>query len=322
MIQKIILSVFFYFFCSHFVMAEDSHREFTDYLLSLQQSAIAAGVNQRTAERYIAKIKIFKKANLDPHLGQSISLEDFIPQAVPEITVSTARAIFQQHELQIDQLSRKYQVQSRFLMALWGMNSRFGERPGRFPGLSVLASLAYKGDKEAFYVNEFIAALKLIDQKSISEDVLRSSSSGAMGQMQMMPSQLLQYAIDADNDGSIDVWNSMNDAFASMANMLHQQGWQYDATWGRQVKTTMMLDPNLLGLQSHHTFPQWQAYGIRRFNGNDLPQRNDIAVSLIAPDGPKGRFYLIYNNFRLLDQFNDSLHDTLAITYLSEKIKQ
>ncbi|MFT6976463.1 MAG: membrane-bound lytic murein transglycosylase B [Shewanella psychromarinicola] len=322
MIQKIILSVFFYFFCSNILMAEYSHREFTDYLLQLQQKSIAAGVNQLTAERYIANIKIFKKANFSTDLQPSTSLEYFIPQAVPEITVSTARAMFQQHESQINDLSRTYQVQPRFLMALWGMNSRFGERPGRFPVLSVLASLAYKGDKEAFYINEFIAALKLIEQTNITEDLLLSSSSGAMGQMQIMPSQLLKYGVDADNDGIINVWNSTDDAFASTANMLHQQGWQYDSTWGRQVKATMMLDPNLHGLSTHHTFPQWQAYGVRRFNGNDLPQRNDMDVSLIVPDGPKGRLYLVYDNFRLLHQFNDTLYDTLAITYLSERIKQ
>ncbi|MBO1898274.1 MULTISPECIES: lytic transglycosylase domain-containing protein [unclassified Shewanella] len=322
MIQKIILCAFCYFICSNIAMAEDSRGEFSDYLLELQQRAIATGVNQLTAERYIANIKIFKKASLNTHSDESQTLEHFIPQAVPEITVSTARAMFQQHESQIENISRTYQVQSRFLMALWGMNSRFGERTGRFSGLSVLASLAYKGDKEAFYINEFIAALKLIEQKNITEDLLQSSSSGAMGQMQMMPSQILQYGIDADKDGIIDVWSSMDDAFASTANMLHQQDWQYDSTWGRQVKTTMMLDPNLLGLQSHHTFPDWQAYGVRRFDGADLPQRNDMEVSLIAPDGPKGRFYLTYNNFRLLHQFNNSLYDTLAITYLSEKIKQ
>lgn len=322
MIPRIILSVFFYFFCSHVVMAEDSHHNFDDYLLLLQQKAIAAGVNQAIAERNIATIKIFKKANLNPSVDQPKTLEDFIPQAVPEITVSTARAMLLQHESKLEQLSKTYQVQSRFLMALWGMNSRFGEQPGRFPGLSVLASLAYKGDEEAFYIAEFIAALKLIEQKKISEDALLSSSSGAMGQMQMMPSQLLKYAVDADKDGRIDVWNSMDDAFSSLANMLHQQGWQSGSTWGRQVKPTMALDPGLLGLRVNHTFVQWQAYGIRRFNGADLPQRSDMKVSLIAPDGSKGRFYLVYDNFLLLHQFNPTLHDTLAITYLSEKIKQ
>jgi membrane-bound lytic murein transglycosylase B len=322
MIQKIILSVCLYFFFSPISVAADSHREFTDFLLVLQQKSINAGVDQLTAEHYIANIKIFKKANFSANLPQPTSLQDYIAQTVPEITVSTARALFQQHESQIQLLSQRYQVQPRFLMALWGLNSRFGEQIGRFSGLSVLASLAFEGDKEAFYTDEFIAALKLIEQKKISENSLRSSSTGAMGQMQMMPSQLLKFSVDADNDGTIDVWNSMEDAFASAANMLHQQGWQYDSIWGRQVKITTMLDPSLLGLGSRHPFLWWQAYGVRRFNGSDLPQRNDMNVSLIAPDGQKGRFYLVYENFRLLHQFNATLYDTLALTYLSEKIKQ
>jgi len=323
MIKQIMLSVCLYFFFSPILVAAGSHREFTDFLLALQQKSINAGVDQLTAERYIANIKIFKKATFNANLPQPISLQDYIAQTVPEITVSTARALFQQHESQIQLLSQRYQVQPRFLMALWGLNARFGEQIGRFPGLSVLASLAFEGDKEAFYTDEFIAALKLIEQKKMTEDSLRSSSTGAMGQMQMMPSQLLMYSVDANNDGTIDVWNSLEDAFASAANMLHQQGWQYDSIWGRQVKiTTTMLDPNQLGLGFRHPFIWWQDYGVRRFNGSDLPQRNDMNVSLIAPNGQKGRFYLVYDNFRLLHQFSATLYDTLALTYLSEKIKQ
>lgn len=320
MILKIILSTIFYFLFSPVVVASNSHHLFEDYLLSLQQQSINSGVAPVTAERHISQIKIFKKANLNSNSQHT--LETFIPHAIPEITVSTARAMLQQHEVLLNKLSQRYQIQPRFLIALWGVNSRFGEQSGRFPTLSVLASLAFKGENESFYVDEFIAALKLIEQKNIPIAALRSSSSGAMGQMQMMPSQLLQYSVDGDQDGKIDIWDSTEDAFASTANMLHQQGWQFDATWGRQVKATMMLDPNLLGLSSTHTFPQWQAYGVRRFNGDNLPSRSDMNVSLIAPDGSKGRFYLVYNNFRLLDQFTPSFHDTLALTYLSEKIKQ
>lgn len=320
MILKIILSTIIYFFTSHLVVANNSHHQFEDYLLSLQQQAISAGVSPLLAERLIGDIKIFKKANIDN--DSQHTLETYIPQMVPEISVSTARAMLQQHETLLNNLSQQYQVQPRFMIALWGINSRFGERPGRFPALSVLASLAFNGENQLFYVNEFIAALKLIEQSKFKVNALKSSSTGAMGQMQMMPSQLLSYLVDGDNDGHFDIWNSTEDAFASAANMLNQQGWQYDATWGRQVKATMMLDPSLLGLTSAHTFLQWQAYGIRRFNGNNLPQRDDITASLIAPDGPQGRFYLVYENFRLLDQFTASIHDTLALTYLSEKIKQ
>ncbi|WP_445772618.1 lytic murein transglycosylase [Shewanella sp.] len=320
MILKIMLSAIIYSLLSSLVIAKSNHQQFEDYLLTLQQKSINAGISADVVNRHISEIKIFKKANRVNK--ESHTLETFIPLTIPEITVSTARAMLQQHELLLNKISQRYQVQPRFLMALWGVNSRFGEVPGDYPSLSVLASLAFKGDNETLYVNEFIAALKLIEQKYIPITLLRSSSTGAMGQMQMMPSKILQYAVDSDQDGQIDIWNSNEDAFATAANMLLQQGWQFDSTWGRQVKATMMLDPNLLGLDRTHTFSTWQAYGIRRFNGDDLPSRSDMSVSLIAPDGEKGRFYLVYNNFRLLHQLTPSIHDTLALTYLSEKIKQ
>ena len=321
MIRKVILAVGIY--CCYFqiAMAADSHREFYDYVLELQQQALNAGVTQLTVERNIPKIKIYKKANVK-NVDSQQTLDTYIPQAVPEITVSTARALFQQHSVKLQQFSQRYGVQSRFLVALWGIESSFGEKKGDFPALSVLASLAYKGSNESFYIQEFIAALKLIDQYQLTFEQLLSTSTGAMGQMKMMPSQLLKYAIDADHDGSVDVWTSIDDAFASAANMLSLQGWKSDTTWGRQVKSTIMLDPQLIGLTSKYTFSQWHAYGIRRFNGDDLPERDDMQVSLIAPDGVKGRYYLVYDNFILLNQFSSTLRNTLAVTYLSEKIKQ
>ncbi|GGB58706.1 lytic murein transglycosylase [Shewanella inventionis] len=320
MILKIILSTLIYFLFSPLVIAKNSHHQFEDFLLSLQQQSISAGVSADLAKRHISEIKTFKKANAANR--EQHSLDTYIPQAIPEITVSTGRTMLQQHDVLLSQLSQRYQVQPRFIIALWGVTSGFGEQSGKYPSLSVLASLAFKGENQSFYVNEFIAALKLIEQKQIPVSSLLSSSTGAMGQMQMMPTQVLRYAVDNDQDGKIDIWNSTEDAFATAANMLHQQGWQFDATWGRQVKPTMMLDPNLFGMESTHTFPQWQAYGIRRFNGASLPLRSDMNVSLIAPDGTQGRYYLVYDNFRLLHQFTSSFHDSLALTYLSEKIKQ
>ena len=320
MILKIILSTLIYFLFSSLVIAKNSHHQFEDFLLSLQQQSISAGVSADLAKRHISEIKTFKKANVAN--GEQHSLDTYIPQAIPEITVSTGRTMLQQHDVLLSQLSQRYQVQPRFIIALWGVTSGFGEQSGKYPSLSVLASLAFKGENQSFYVNEFIAALKLIEQKQIPVSSLLSSSTGAMGQMQMMPTQVLRYAVDNDQDGKIDIWKSTEDAFATAANMLYQQGWQFDATWGRQVKATMMLDPNLFGMESTHTFPQWQAYGIRRFNGASLPLRSDMNVSLIAPDGTQGRYYLVYDNFRLLHQFTSSFHDTLALTYLSEKIKQ
>ncbi|PMG80456.1 hypothetical protein BCU84_03725 [Shewanella sp. 10N.286.51.B7] len=319
MIGKIISSVIVTFFTINLAYAQQSV-SFDDYLATLKDKALLAGVSQTTINEHFSKIKVFKRATANGS-NRTINLESYIPQNAPEITVSTARAMFkEQHESLID-LGDRYGIQPRFLVALWGMTSEFGEQKGNFPILSVTASNAYSGNKEQFFVDEFIAALKILDNTQIQYEQLIGSSTGAMGHMQLMPSQYLQYAQDGNGDGLKDIWNNQFDAFATAAAMLKDAGWKNDETWGRQVSSINPIDSYMVGTEYNETFTEWQKLGVRRYNGNDLPKRDDMQVSLLMPDGDKGRQYLVYNNFRLLQAWSVKEHFLLTVTYLSERIK-
>lgn len=311
---------------------------FSDYLMQLKQEASAKGISQATLDSAFPQIKRFKKAVATDNTKSenAKNLDTFLPQVVPEWKVNTARVLFKEHEQVLNHIADKYQVQPRFLVALWGLVADFGEDAGNYPVLSVTASQAFNGERQDFYQKEFMAALSIMDKDHLGFGDLKSNWHGAMGQTQIMPTDYLAYAQDGDGDGKKDIWGNLSDAFATAANLLNHQGWQGDDTWGRQVQAPATIDLALVGLDKRQSLAKWQALGIRKFDNTDLPNREDINASLIMPDGVKGRKYLVYSNYRALLHWNNADSDGsgsdssgrnsadyfgISVVYLSERIK-
>jgi membrane-bound lytic murein transglycosylase B len=145
------------------------------------------------------------------------------------------------------------------------------------------------------------------------------SWAGAMGQSQFMPSSYLAHAVDYDGDGRRDIWGSQHDVFASIANYLAKAGWNDRYTWGRQVQLPAELRAVAAGLDVVKPLPQWQALGIRRTNGNDLPMVL-LDASLLQMDDGDGPAYLVYNNFRVLMRWNRSTYFALTVGELADLI--
>ena len=178
------------------------------------------------------------------------------------------------------------------------------------------------------------AALNILKEGHIDSANMKGSWAGAMGQNQFMPTSFLAYAVDGDGDGKKDIWRNEADVFASMANYLKNEGWNDALTWGRQVKlpsgfdTSLAIPQNTGGrknwlkawARSEKTLAQWQALGIRRTDGSDLP-KVDVKATLVFPDGVKGRAYLAYNNYKSLMHWNLSYYFVSSVGHLSDHIK-
>lgn len=170
-----------------------------------------------------------------------------------------------------------------------------------------------------------MAALEILNAGHITPpSKMKGSWAGAMGgQPQFMPTSFLAYAIDGNNDGRIDIWNTEADVFASAANYLSKSGWDDKYTWGgRQVKIPSSINDSLLGIEKDksRSLAEWQQLGIRRLNGQSLPNV-DIKAWLIQPDDNHGRAYLIYGNYQTLLKWNRSHYFALAVSHLADQIR-
>ncbi|WP_051435588.1 lytic murein transglycosylase [Shewanella fidelis] len=302
----------------------DSRGSFSDYVQQLKQDALEQGVSQQLVDNVFPKIKLFKKAQgLKPIASAvPVTLDTYLPQAVSPSRVEWTRALYSEYQLQLDAIAKRYDVQPRFIVALFAIDSNFGQLSSDYPALSVTASLAYAGEKEDFYRQQFINALQIIERDKLNFAELKSNAKGQLGLSLLLPSRYAQYAKDGDDDGKSQPWSNPSDAFASIAYYLQQKGWRSSQTWGRQVRVPNAFDLALIGLETSKSFSEWQNIGVRRFNGKDLPNRDDMQVSMVMPDGEDGRKYLVYDNYRYLTDWSNDNYFAISVAYLSEKVKQ
>ncbi len=301
--------------------AKDMEKDFAVWLENLRVEARSAGVSQETLEAALTDVKgpLPRVIDLDrnqPEFTQS--LEDYVAARVSEKRIDNGRRMMSRYPTWLGRVERKYGVQRRFIVALWGIETNYGEHTGSFPVIHSLVTLAHDGRRSSYFRKELLDALHVLDAGHIRLKRMKGSWAGAMGQCQFMPSSFRRYAADADGDGRIDIWNSVPDVLASAANYLKQAGWQDDQAWGRPVTLPGKFDFSLLGLETRLPFSRWQSLGVRSSDGSALPCR-DFNASLIMPDGPGGSAYLVYDNFRVLLAWNKSNAFAVAVGTLSDR---
>ncbi|MDH3663295.1 MAG: lytic murein transglycosylase, partial [Alphaproteobacteria bacterium] len=237
--------------------------------------------------------------------------------------VKKGRKLLKEHRTLLNKIAADYKVQPRFIIALWGIETSYGSFLGGHQVIKALATLAYDGRRAALFRRELISALRILDRGDIVLDDMKGSWAGAMGQCQFMPSSFLKYAVDYDGDGKRDIWNTLPDVFASIANYLAKSGWDDQYTWGRPVKMASVADtPNgAPGLKVVKSLPEWQSLGVRRENGRSLP-KVALNASLLRTDDGEGPSYLVYDNFRVLMVWNRSTYFALTVSELSDLIKR
>lgn len=294
---------------------------FEDYVINLKKEAIEKGISKVIVDDAFKNVE-FLHRSVKSDKGQpefKLTLDEYIPRAVPDWKIKQARDMYQKHYHLLHEIGKKYGVQPRFIVALWGIETNFGRLTGNKNIVSALTTMAYEGRRETLFKTQLFAALTILEEGHITADKFIGSWAGAMGQVQFMPTSYLNYAVDYDGDGKKDIWGTHADVFASAANYLKTEGWMYHETWGRQVTIPDDFDVSLAGIKKQKTLAEWQALGVRRFEGTDLP-KVDINASIVIPDDEHGRIYLAYNNYRVLMHWNRSYYFATAVSYLSERI--
>ncbi len=295
---------------------------FESWLEGVRREAAKVGISAATIAGALGNVTpIPRVIELDRRQPEStMRFEDYLARVVSEARVRKGRARLRRHRELLDRVGAKFGVQPRFIVALWGIETNYGAITGGFPVVGALVTLAHDGRRSSYFRKELFNALKILDGGHISVEEMKGSWAGAMGQSQFMPSSFLALAIDYDGDGRRDIWTTRADVFASIANYLARNGWRQDITWGRGVRLPPGFDPGHVTLDRNRRLGEWQALGVRRLDGRDLPRR-DIGAALIRPDRDGGGpAYLVYKNFHALMKWNRSKFFGIAVGRLSDRI--
>ncbi|KTF09118.1 lytic murein transglycosylase [Pseudoalteromonas sp. H103] len=316
------------------VMAK-TQAEFQTYLANLKHEAIAKGYDSKLIDDAFAtatyKEKVVSADKNQPEVKET--LETYLPKRVPQWKIDRARKLYAENKDVLEQVAKEFGVQARFIVALWGLESNFGAIQGGHNVISSLVTLAFDGRREALYKRQLWAALDILKSGHITLDKFKGSWAGAMGQTQFMPTSFNAYAVDYNNDGRKDIWTTEEDAFASIANYLKQEGWNDSLTWGRQVQLPENFDSKYVLVRgtktrkqwleywndSERSLADWQALGVRKADGSDLPNV-DVRAALVMPDDINGRMYLAYDNYKVFMHWNRSYYFATSVGYLSDRI--
>jgi membrane-bound lytic murein transglycosylase B len=298
--------------------AED---DFSAFLLAVRREASAQGIRPATVDQALDAARYLPHViELDRHQPEQVlTFAQYLQKTVsPQRKENARRALFDNGAL-LGSVRSRYDVEPRFIVALWGLESDFGQITGNYMVVSSLATLGFDGRRGPYFRGELISALRIIDEGDIGVGDMFGSWAGAMGQCQFMPSTFLRYAVDFDGTGRRDIWHDRADVLGSIANFLAHLGWHNGETWGHEVLLPPGFSVSSTGLDVKRSTEEWNRMGVRSIDDRPLAVRATEA-SLVLPDGGGGPALLVYDNFRTIMRWNKSTYFAAAVGYLADSM--
>jgi lytic murein transglycosylase len=225
-----------------------------------------------------------------------------------------------QYKDTLARIEKEFGVPGTMLLAIWARETDYGRQKDSLDALAVLATQAFTGKRKDFFRNEFLHALKML-QDGVPRADLRSSWGGAMGLTQFLPSEFYKYAVDFDGDGKADIWHSVPDALASAAKQLAGKGWQKGAPWAIEVRVPASVDCTKAEPAVTASVADWLKHGYVPAYGRKLTGVELAAdASLLLPEGTYGPGFLTPKNYYVLKEYNYSDLYVLFVGHLSDLI--
>lgn len=311
---------------------------FETYKNQLAARARAAGVREATIAAVIPALRVNARVvALDRQQPggppNSNVIPPFAPYKARHVTadlITRGAARFQNYRPQLTWLKQRFGVEPQVVMAIFGHETSYGRVTGGFDLIEALATLAYEGRRRAFFEEEFVAALQLLD-RGTPRGRLKGSWAGATGFPQFMPSNVLRLATDGDGDGQANLWGSEMDGLASIANYLRDAGWKPNTPWGiavrvpetlnRQAVRSTLVPPRCPQVFRRHsrwlTMAEWRSLGVQPLG---LALADGEMATLIEPDGAGATAYLLTGNYRAILDYNCSNFYALSVGLLADRI--
>jgi len=231
--------------------------------------------------------------------------------------VRTGLKFWRLHASELKRAERQFGVPAEIIVALLGVETRYGYNTGKFRTLDALSTLAFDYPRRAkFFRDELEQYLLLAREKKFDELKVKSSYAGALGIPQFMPSSYRKYAVDFSGDGKTDLLHDPADAIGSVANYLKQYGWL------RGKPITVRVTPryaNTVVMQENHSMAEWKTLGVTP-NETILPSTKARLIDYTLADGKE--YWLGFTNFDVITQYNHSDYYAMSIFQLAEQLRQ
>ncbi|MFG1465671.1 lytic murein transglycosylase [Xanthobacter sp. DSM 24535] len=305
---------------------------FTQFVASLWPEAQAAGVSRATFERETRGLEPdYKLPDLAlpgrPVTGARGQAEfvqvpaDYVKESNIARLGAEGQRLMQKYRAALDRIESQFGVPGTMVLALWGRETDFGRYTSPYDTLRVVATQAYVGRRKEQYRTEFILALKILDEGTVSRKDFRSSWAGATGLTQFLPSDYYGHGVDLDGNGRADIWHSVPDALASAAKQLADKGWQSSVRWAYEVRAPANADCTLGVPEVQRPIGEWLRAGYTPVGGQKLSAAEQAQpASLLQPEGIYGPSFLTTKNYFVIKEYNFSDLYVLFVGHLSDRM--
>lgn len=297
--------------------------DFEVWKAQFRQIAIAQGIQPSVVDLALRGLlpdqKVLEMNQHQPEFSKPVW--DYLGTAVSDKRVAMGQQRWRDNAELLQQIYQRYGVQPQYVLAIWGVESDFGNYMGRHNVIRSLATLTYKGNLErrAFWEKQLIAALRIVQKGDISLVAMRGSWAGALGHTQFIPTTFEEYAVDFDGDGKRNLVGSIPDALASTANYLAQAGWKTGQSWGEPVQLPTHFDWSKSDPNYWLTNAEWlQAEAVKPTQSDPLAA--DAISFVLLPAGYRGPAFLVFQNFQVILKYNNAQTYALAVGYLGDRL--
>jgi lytic murein transglycosylase len=243
---------------------------------------------------------------------------DFSRALISQNRMNAGRANYDRFRNVFDAAQRQFGVPPGILLAFWAFETDFGAVQGNFNTVNALVTLAHDCRRPDLFRPQVFAALEMYRRGMLDPAQTQGAWAGEIGMVQKLPSDIINYAVDGDGDGRIDLQRSAPDALLSAAAMLRAKGWRANEPWLHEVTIPQGLDLTRTGLRTELTVNQWAQLGVRPAHGA-LPS-GALNASIILPQGHNGPAFMIFHNFRVLFEWNQSFIYVTTAAYFATRL--
>ena len=294
---------------------------YESWLAAFEREALAQGISQRAIAAAAPSLTYDQHiVNIDR--GQRVFTQTFLQfsgRMAAGYRIQRGQALIKANAPTFARIEQQYGVPAPVIVSFWGLESDFGANMGNYHSLSAIASLAYDCRRSDRFRAQLLDALRLIDRGDLAPDEMIGSWAGELGQTQMMPSEYFKYAVDFDGNGKRDLIHSVPDVLGSTAAYLAGLGWKRGEAWITEVRVPGNLAWEQADLSVTLPRSKWAASGVTLAEGRPLPA-DSLAASLLLPMGRFGPAFLVYPNFQVYLQWNNSLVYSTTAAYLASRI--
>ncbi len=262
-------------------------------------------------------------AKLDNQPEFKTPIWDYLAGLVDDERVADGQRQLQAHMPTLERVAQAYGVDPATVVAVWGVESNFGQSFGRYPLVQALGTLSCFGRRQAFFQQELLATLHILQRGDVPPERLVGSWAGAFGHTQFMPTTYERLAVDFDGDGRGDLTASVPDAMASTAHFLQKAGWKSGLLWGAEVKLPAGFNLAGEGRRTKRPASAWAERGVTPVAGGSATAvfGADTPLGLMTLAGANGPAFLVSRNFDAIYGYNAAESYGLAIAHLSDRLR-